>query len=257
MQDRVWTLDGVVNFRDFGGYPTKSGAQVKRGRLFRSAQFHEATDADVAKLDALGAGFIVDLRRPEERAAQPYRWPGDAVRTVKNDEGPMHLPPHVAVLMETDLTAGKVEQFMQDTYASYPFEARYRDLFRDFLHGLLAEERPAIIHCAAGKDRTGLLAALTLAALETPHDAIVADYEMTNTVVDLEERLPKIQASIEQRLGRKVEAEALRPMIGVRADYLAGAFAAIEAAGGIDRYLREEMALDAAKLAALRSRLVG
>lgn len=71
MHDRLIPFDRILNFRDFGGWDTVDGARVARGKLFRSASFHEATDADVEKLNAMDLRFLVDLRRPEERSHEP------------------------------------------------------------------------------------------------------------------------------------------------------------------------------------------
>jgi len=257
MDARVWPLEGVHNFRDFGGYDAAGGGRVRTGLLFRSAHFAEATDADLERLQGLNARAVVDLRRPEERERDPNRWPGDAAETIANDDGQMELPPHVAVMMQTDLTPESVAHFMHTSYGHYPYEPRYRDLYRRFLHTLVETDRPVVIHCAAGKDRTGVGCALVLSALGVPRDVIFADYELTNVVVDLEARLPVVQATMAERLGRTVSLEALRPMIGVRADYLAAAFASIEAtSGSVDDYLTSELGIGAAQRAKLAARLV-
>lgn len=257
MMNRVLALDGVVNFRDFGGYDTVDGGRVAQGLLYRSAHFADASDADLERLHALGAQAVVDLRRPEEREREPNRWPGEAAETIANDEGQVELPAHVAVMMQTDLTAESVTAFMRQSYAAYPYEARYADLFRRFLHTLVSAQRPVVIHCAAGKDRTGVGCALALHALGVPRDVIFADYELTNTAVDLDARLPIVQARIEERMGRAVSPIALRPMIGVHVDYLAAAFDSIAAtSGSIDAYLETDMGIGPAERARLRARLV-
>ena len=86
MLDRLVPFERIYNFRDFGGYDTADGP-VARGRLFRSASFHDATEADIARLEAMEVRFLVDLRRPEERAFEPNRWPGENRRSIFNDEG--------------------------------------------------------------------------------------------------------------------------------------------------------------------------
>ena len=84
--DRRHALEGVDNFRDFGGYATACGRGVKPGRLFRSAQHAEASDADLAAIRAMGLSAVVDLRRPSERNRQPSRrWDGFAAKVIVND----------------------------------------------------------------------------------------------------------------------------------------------------------------------------
>src|SRR6185503_10211615 len=103
MHDRLVEFERVFNFRDFGGYDTTDGGQVKRGQLFRSASFHDATAADVQRLDALSVRFLVDLRRPEERSFEANRWPGENVQTIFHEEGYSGaLPPHLVALVQSD-----------------------------------------------------------------------------------------------------------------------------------------------------------
>jgi len=257
MKTRIWPLEGVLNFRDFGAYATRDGAMVASGMLFRSAHFAEAKEQDLERLHALDAAAIVDLRRPDEREREPNRWPGEGVTTIFSDEGQHEVPAHVAVMMQTDLTPQSVAAFMQASYRTYPYEPRYRGLFRRFLHTLVEMDRPVVIHCAAGKDRTGVGCALALSALGVPRDTIFADYEFTNAAVDLDARLPILHAAMEERMGRKVSLEALRPMIGVSADYLAAAFASIEAtSGSVDAYLAAELGIGTAERARLAARLL-
>lgn len=257
-QDRIYPLDGVVNFRDFGGYPAQQGGEVVRGRLFRTASFAEASASDMAFLNKLGAQFIVDLRRPEEREDMPNRWPGEGNLPVHvNDEGYKELPAHTAILQETDLTAASVRQYMVTAYAHYPFEPRYVALFRAFLHGLADTGGPAIVHCAAGKDRTGVICALTLTALGVDHATIVEDYELTNIAVDYVARLPAIRDRMVQRTGKPVDEEALRPMLGVHRDYLASAFDTIHAKyPDVPTYMADVLGVDAAMVKELRAKFV-
>ena len=98
MHDRLIPFDRVLNFRDFGGWETVEGARLARGVLYRSASFHDATETDIERLEAMNVRFMVDLRRPEERAHEPNRWPGDQWASLP--------PPALAAqaLAATDLT---------------------------------------------------------------------------------------------------------------------------------------------------------
>jgi protein-tyrosine phosphatase len=114
-----------------------------------------------------------------------------------------------------------------------------------------------VVHCAAGKDRTGVICALTLTALGVPHDTIVADYELTNTAVDYLARLPAIKERMEARIGKPIDSEALRPMLGVHRDYLAAAFAVIgEKYPDVPTYMREVLGVDDAMVRELRARFI-
>lgn len=259
MRDRLVELERVLNFRDFGGYDAAEGSRVKRGMLYRSAHFADATEADIARLDALGVHVVVDLRRPEERQREPNRWPGESRRVISNDEGNAEgLPPHLMALLQDNVTAESVDGYMRQIYREFPYEPRHVDLYRSWFAALNDAEGALVIHCAAGKDRTGLGCALTLHALGVGEDAIFADYELTNAVLDIDQRLPRIQARMEERLGRTLDAAALKPMLGVNADYLRGALDAIETnAGSIDAYLENVLGVGSSERAALRRKLLG
>jgi protein-tyrosine phosphatase len=258
MNDRFVPLEGVLNFRDFGGYDTSDG-RVARGALFRSASFHAATDADIARLNELGARFVVDLRLPMERQHEPSRWPGEKCRTIfKDEEGAGGLPPHLVALMQEEASAESVREYMRGAYRGFPFNRRHVEIFRDWFSALAEEGGPAIVHCAAGKDRTGMICALTLHALGVDEDAIIADYELTNQALDFDARLPRIKAHMEGRLGRAIDADALAPMLGAHADYLrAGLDAIVSAHGSADNYLEETLGVDADTRARLREKLIG
>ncbi len=237
--DRLVEFERVLNFRDFGGYDTALGP-IARGKLYRSAHFHEATEADVARLDRLGVRFIVDLRRSDERSGEPNRWPGAGVRSISSDEGPTSaMPPHLQALLQSDLTPSSVETYMHSLYRDFASQPRHIALYSEWFRELAEGGGAGVIHCAAGKDRTGLGCALTLYALGANEETIFADYEYTNVAMNIDVRLPKIQARMEERLARKLDAGALRPMLSVDPGYLRTAFAAIDAQyGSREAYLR-------------------
>lgn len=258
--DRLHDFERVLNFRDFGGWDTMDGAKIARGRLFRSAAFNDATDADLKRLDAMGVRFLVDLRRPEERRHEPNRWPGgEACRVFVNDEGAegVALPPHLVALLQSDLSAASTRAYMMSLYREIPFDPRLISLYRNWFDEM-QEGGAGVIHCAAGKDRTGIGCALTLMTLGVDEETVFADYEFTNAAVDLEKRMPKIQARMEERLSRKLDPSALRPMLGVEVDYLRNAIDAInERHGSVDVYMRDVLGVGEAQRAALRDTLLG
>lgn len=258
MSDRFHAFERVRNFRDFGGYTTRGGARVRRGLLFRSAHFAEATEQDVARLEALGCAFVVDLRRPSERSWQPNRWPGEAGRVALHASDAAveeKEPPHVEFLRSGDLTIEGVDQFMTATYRELPFLPQHRELFARFFEGLLAGRGAGVVHCAAGKDRTGVLAAVTLLALDVAEDDVFQDYDLTNQVAEFENRLPPLQKALEAHVGRTIPLEALRPFAGVRAGWLAAALAEIRVrSGSLEAYL-SELGLDGAARARLTEAL--
>lgn len=258
MHDRLVPFDRILNFRDFGGWEAEDGATIKRGTLFRSASFHDASDADIDKLNTMELRFLVDLRRPDERTREPSRWESGACRVIFNDEGAggTSLPPHLIALMQSDLTPQSTYAYMLSLYREIPFDPRLISLYRDWFREL-AEGGAGIIHCAAGKDRTGIGCALTLLALGVGEEAVFADYEFTNAAVDLAKRMPGIQTRMEARVGRKLDADTLRPMLGVDVDYLRAALAEIEARyGSVLDYMGDELGVGDDERRVLRTALL-
>ena len=259
MHDRLVPFDRVLNFRDFGGWETADGAKIARGKLFRSAAFHDATEADIARLNAMDLRFLVDLRRPEERAHEPSKWESESCRVIFNEEGASgpSLPPHLVALLESDLTPQSTRDYMVSLYREIPLDPRVIRLYRDWF-AELGEGGAGVVHCAAGKDRTGVICALTLIALGVDEETVFADYEFTNAAVDLEKRMPKIQARMEERLSRKLDPAALRPMLGVEVDYLRTALDTIDARyGSALNYMEQELGVGARERATLRDKLSG
>ena len=255
--DRLLAFDNVLNFRDFGGYDTPHG-KIARGKLYRSANFAEATDADIAKLEALGVRFLVDLRRPMERTTDPNKWPGENVRAIVNDECAAEgLPPHLIALMQSDLSPASVREYMLSIYREFASDPRHVHLYRSWFEEL-GQGGAGVIHCAAGKDRTGLGCALTLFALGVDEDTVFADYAYTNVAMDIDKRLPGIKARMEERLARELDPESLRPMLGVEPAYLHTALDAINARyGSADAYLTDVLGVDENAREKLRRNLLG
>ena len=165
------------------------------------------------------------------------------------------MPPHLVGRLRRDLRRAATRNYIISLYTGSRFEPRLIRLYRDWFSEL-GEGGAGVIHCAAGKDRTGIGCALTLIALGVDEETVFADYEFTNQAVDLEKRMPKIQARMEERLARKLDPEALRPMLGVEVDYLRTALDAIEAKyGSAIAYMESELGVGAAEHEALRKSL--
>jgi protein-tyrosine phosphatase len=248
MTDRIHRFDALDNFRDYGDYDTAAGRRIATGRLFRSAHQARVSDADLERLGALGIGTIVDLRRPGERRDQPSkRPPGWAGQVLDSDLGPDGEAPHIRFLRTADLTVDAGRTFMTGIYRTLPFEPAHLDLFARYFRALGDGDGAVLIHCTAGKDRTGTLAALTHHLLGVHHDDLIADYLLTNTAVDLEGMAPKVARQLEKVTGRPAAHDAVVAFLGVEPVYLETAIAGIEARhGSIDAYLEQALGVDAA-----------
>ena len=173
---RIVALQGGTNFRDLGGYPTAGGGHVRWGRVYRSGALHRLTAVDLATLDRLGLRVVYDLRADEERAYAPSILP-DGIRCE-------FLPVGGTAARTKELT----DLFVEGRLGDIPpdFLLRIYDAMAEVaaptfgrLLTKLAEPEgtPALFHCTAGKDRTGLTAALLLSVLDVDEAAILDDYE--------------------------------------------------------------------------------
>lgn len=268
--DPVLILEGVHNFRDHGGWAVSGGGRLKRGLLWRSGEHADATDADLAKIAALGLANVFDLRSGTERTARPCRRPeGFAARVHLNDDDIRQQAPHVVAAKEAAKKASGAQQpstlrgdpetaraGMRTAYTSFPFRPKLVAMIRQYLEVLAQGEGPSLINCMAGKDRTGIaVAVLHLATGVHPDDAI-ADYVLTNSAGNLEARIAAGKKSIEATAGHVDEA-ALRVVMGVEPEYLEAAFAGMkERNGSIDGYLRDVVGADDSLRARLRAHLV-
>ena len=239
-------LQGVENFRDFGDYAAGQG-RLKKGVLFRAAHQSGATDADLVAMAGLGITTIVDLRRPNERQRDPSRrWDGFAAEVIDNDLGVTGEDPWHTFLRSSELSVASVRDYMVEYYRRAPFKDRHLDLFRRYFQALAAARGPVLIHCAAGKDRTGLLAALTHHVAGVGDDDIIDDYLLTNNEERFVRRGPKFATVIEDATGRRPSDAAVRAAMGVEAQYLATALAQMKGQyGSLDGYLEQAVGLDA------------
>ncbi len=180
---RKLTLSGCVNFRDLGGYPGADGRSIRWRRLFRADGLTRLDEEDCAQLAGLGLATVIDLRTKGE-VDERGRFPEDAFEVEYH-----HLPLTDVLPPTEDLSRYDEPSFVT---------SRYRQLFSEGSSSLaravhvLAEPEalPAVFHCSAGKDRTGILAALVLGFLGVPRDVIVEDYALSaEAMIALLERL--------------------------------------------------------------------
>lgn len=267
MLTRLIPLASIENLRDYGGYASSLGGQVISGHLFRSGHQARANDADLKTLQGLDLTHIVDLRRPSERQVQPcLRYAplkADVIVSDLNDEGEA---PHITFLKTTDLTPPSVREFMVSTYQRLPFDPRHLDLFSRYFQVMAQAPRHVtrpdqasiihrlLIHCAAGKDRTGILAALTHTLLGVHHDDLMADYLLTNHAVALEKRSAEVANTLEKTYGRRPSLEATRAFLGVEPEFLTASFAAIrDQFGSVIDYLEQGLGLTVAQQDQIRA----
>jgi len=254
MNERVLPLEGVHNFRDYGGYAGSGGARLRTGLLWRSAQHGDATDADLDAIKALHIGTVIDLRGPSERQAKPCRrYPGFAAEVLHHHDETAGLALHVDAAADA-ISAADARRAMQELYAGIAWRPNLVPMLRRYFDVLETREGASLVHCVAGKDRTGFAVALLHHVLGVDHDDIMADYLLTNVAGRVEARIAAGALQIRQRYG-SIDDETVRTLMGVDESYLATAFDAIRARhGGIESYLDEVLGVDAARSEVLRAR---
>lgn len=280
--DRVLHLDGLHNFRDFGGYAVAGGGRIRRGVLWRSGQHAGASDADLERIAALDLKAVFDLRTDKERREHPCRRPAGFAGMVYHAEdkptgatagAPAERPaaermaPHVAAAMARpndapndagtrQRTAESTRAMMRQSYLNIPFRPTLVLAMRAYLATLADLDGASLVNCMAGKDRTGIAVAMLHHALGAHEDDIMADYLLTNTAGDQQARIASGMASIRSVTG-ELPPDVLRVMMGVEADYLHTAWQAIrERHGSVETYLAEVLGADEALRDRLKARLI-
>jgi protein-tyrosine phosphatase len=252
-------LDGIENFRDFGGYATRCGRGLKPGLLYRSANHAKASEAALRALRDRGVRMIVDLRRPVERVREPSRrWPGFDGEVIESDIEGDYIDWADALKAAEEVGA---RWFVEDSltfYGGAPFEPRHVELFSRYFQALADTDGAVLIHCAAGKDRTGMLCAFTHHIAGVHRDDTLADYLLTNDEARTERRMATFGPWLQEITGRSVSDEALRTALTVHPQYLEHALAQIdEAHGSLDGYLETVLGVDAPLRARIEARILG
>ncbi|MEW2401915.1 tyrosine-protein phosphatase [Streptomyces sp. NPDC046862] len=253
-------LTGVRNFRDVGGLPTVDGRRVAQGRLFRSGHLAHATGEDAVFLSSLGLHTIFDFRNA---ADQKLEGPDVDLPGVRNVNLPLTDPADGAEFwkMVRDGDLDQLRALLSDDRAAGRMIRSYRTIIRhrtaehsQVLHALAEDSVPALMHCAAGKDRAGLSIAVTLLAVGVERDAIMADYLESAAA----HRRYKVHRSSTSASAYSPEVmELLNPLFDARAEYLEAAFETIEENwGDVDAYLEQGLKVTPEIRERLRERLL-
>jgi len=253
-QERLLPLPSLPNLRDFGGYPTQHGRRVKRGLLYRSASLAHLNDADLAQLEALDLRLICDLRTSEEIQEAPDRLP----RGIEY----LHLPAHAHQNSRPSLrnVAGMLfkrsylERILPRLYTEVMIDQNpqvFAEIFRRVAQGQL----PLLLHCTAGKDRTGLSAALLLSWLGVSEELIIQDYSISNLFY---EDFVRVSGRILKQLGQLgIRPHEVYPLLVADPRTLQATFDYIRTHyQSVEAYLRGPVGLDDATLDAVRRHLL-
>jgi protein-tyrosine phosphatase len=253
-------LAGVRNFRDVGGLPTVDGRRVRHGVLFRSGHLAHATDGDAEFLASLGLHTIFDFRNAADKKLEG---PDVELPGVRNVNLPLTDPAHGAEFwkMVRDGDLDQLRSLLADGKAANRMILSYRTIIKErtaehsqVLHALAEDSVPALMHCAAGKDRAGLSIAVTLLAVGVERDAIVADYLESNA----KHRRYKVHRNGSSADTYSPEVmELLSPLFDARAEYLAAAIETVEETwGSVEGYLEQGLRVAPGTRERLQERLL-
>lgn len=251
-------FEGIENFRDFGGYDTACGRGLKTGRLYRSGHLGLATGADLARMEALGIAAIADLRQPSERLLEPRRrWDSFAGEIIESD-APSLTPDWVEALKTASLEAEFWYDGTLEHYRQHAFEPRHIEVFRRLLRRLAEDDGAVVVHCAAGKDRTGVACALIHHVAGVPREAMIADYLLTNDESRMARRIAQSAEFVERITGRRPTDHALRVAVSVYPAFLEAFFESVDArCGSMDAYVADVLGVDPDMKAAIHERILG
>jgi len=253
-QQIVYSFQGISNFRELGGYPTLDGRTIRRGILFRSGHLGKMTRKDQSVFNQLGINTVIDFRSHYERNKYPHRLIGS--KQIQY----LHLP----ILEEFN---SAMEEEIRARIADDDFDPViqmtqiYRNIMMDSAHAYrifletiaVANGKPVLWHCTAGKDRTGIASALLLRILGVPDTIILQDYLASAKHVSLNRKLLLLARTLK---GRKA-ANKVRSLMGVHAVWLKAALQAMDAyPDGFAGYQTEKLAIRPETVETLRDNLL-
>lgn len=241
---RAVPVAGATNFRQLGGYETRQGTHVKWNKIFRSGEISKLTNDDMALLKAKHISHVVDFRGNDEVAKAKDRLPEGAVY-LQLPAGSENLNSWMAQLPKLNTADSLMISFYSQTTN---LKAKYKPFFKELL--LMPDGEALLFHCTAGKDRTGIGAALLLYALGVDEETILDDYLASN-----EYRKAENEKMVKGMVAMGVKEQVAKDLAAVKKEYLVATYEAITRQyGSVDLFLNNEMGLSAKDLAVLRKK---
>ena len=247
---RFWSLPGVINLRDLGGYTTKDGRLTRWGKIYRTGHLGGATNEALQILSEHGLSLICDLRSLRERTDLPDRIP----------EGTQYL--QTPIYEEDQLSAIFPKLLFNRASLGDQLGAGYIRMlderptqFGEIIE-LVAQNLPAMFHCTAGKDRAGLTAAMILRLLNVPRKTIISDYTLSNLASNalFEDFMSKSASTIE-RFG--IPPDQLRPLFAADPTWMKNALDHLDQNyGGVEAYLLQQGKIAPEAIQLLRSQML-
>lgn len=251
-QSRIVSLDGGINFRDIGGYRNRQGRTVKWRKIMRCGHLARLSDSDLDRLEAIGVSKIHDFRRKEEQAQSPSR----EVRAEFIDDYQISIGDisrFWEFLFGGELTADSSHQLVVNSYRSC-IDVVIPAFSRFMRHIVDNSDNASVFHCSAGKDRTGMAAALILSALDVPRQTIVDDYMLTLDHYDSDALIEIVEGHLRDAKVESWDRDWLIPYCSVHQDNIVAFLDAIdERYGDVHTYLTSALGLSAADLDKMHS----
>jgi len=251
--ERRVPMEGALNFRDLGGYTTADGDRLKWGRVFRSDGLARLTDHDHLLIKQMGLRLVCDFRAPSEVSKSPNRLPADGTVQSRNLPVVSHKFDTVAIMerIKKGDTDWINESLMIDGYI-HNIES-YADVWGGVIKNLVDPHKiPLVFHCTAGKDRTGVCAALILLTLGVPEEVVIEDHQLSN--IFIAPFLPKMEAYLKQ-FGVDIE-EVMPYMIAPRVAIVAVIEHIRTQYGTAERYLCSKSGVAPQTIALLKKELL-
>lgn len=233
-------MPGLINFRDFGGARSIKGA-VTRGRLYRSGHLAHLDETDLTIVRKLNFKLVIDLRYVGEQELEPSCWhPVDDASLVCHGKGRSGQVPHMAVPPSEVVTLAHIREIFIETYRKLPFNAIYRPLFAEAFQQLAHSSGRCLIHCTAGKDRTGILVALILHVLGVERREIVREYMISQN----DEGLSRMKKDFVEKYFEinniHLDENSACLFLGVNSEYILEMFDSVEEkCGSVWQYFSE------------------
>jgi len=252
------TLEGGRNFRDMGGINTVSGMSIKPGLLFRAGVLHHLTEADYRLIDTMNIQTVVDFRDMEERRNEPTAWLASDVTVLQWDYSLSFGDGIEMDNFASSLTDGaRAEAIMVSLYRN--MVEQQKPHFQGLFQSLLPASGPVLFHCTAGKDRTGIAAALIQTALGVERETVIRDYTLSETILTM----PELQQAAGNMTAQDNEnysmlaslpEEAVAALMGTRRAYLEAAFDEMtQEYGSVEAYIRDGLNVSEQDIQSLRA----
>ncbi|WP_049630656.1 tyrosine-protein phosphatase [Cellvibrio sp. pealriver] len=261
--ERVLPLEGGFNFRDLGGYRTNDGRMVQWGKIYRSGTMVDLTPHDFDYLGKLNISVMCDFRSREELQHEPTAWKSFAPNAdFQTEDYSMRelISAEGALRFDQVKTAEQAQEMFKGFYRTAPY--RFKQSLSNMFNALAENKAPLAFNCSAGKDRTGMAAALVLTALDVPRNVIEQDYALTERVANFGQRemLRRMRAEAQGKTAEAphsgiaaMPAEARNVFMGSDPVFIQAMFAELEKNHGSARnFIRDELKIDDQKIAQIQ-----